>query len=29
MSRDTMEHKDFYADIKDLHKDIVAETVAA
>lgn len=23
-----MEHKDFYADIKDLHKDIVAETVA-
>lgn len=23
-----MEHKDFYADIKNLHKDIVAETVA-
>ena len=23
-----MEHKDFYADIKDLHKNIVAETVA-
>lgn len=23
-----MEHKDFYADIKELHKDIVAETVA-